>query len=557
MPNPADLLITNATIYTVDDFTPWASTMAIAQGTVQAVGDDTLPERYGGPDTDIRDMAGAFVMPGLVDVHNHHSLAGKSQLFELTFPETASVAQVLDTVADHAATLPPDAWIIGGSWGSTLVAQLRRDSARAALDRAAGGRPVILSDDSKHNRWVNSRTLELARIDASTPDPDSGEIVRDADTGEPTGLLLEAAGVTAEHAVTANGGGMSQQQQRLACATAITTLHRHGVTTFQDAGVSVDIMRSLAEMDGDGELCAWVVTSMLANDPIFGFEPVGEQLFVQGEKFRSTHHRPDFVKIFLDGVPPTRTAAFLEPYLSDEAHGECFHGAISIPTTELTMTLRSVAHAGLSAKVHCTGDASVRAVLDAVAVVRDEGYTGAMFQVAHGQFIHPTDRSRFADLGVTADISPFLWTPGVIPTAIAEVLPADRAGQMQPNRTLLDSGALVAGGTDWPVSPSPNIWEGIQGLVTRADPTGRHPGTLWEGQALTLAEAITVFTRNGAMAMGLGEVTGSLTPGKSADFVVLDRDPFDTPVDHLAGTTVRETWFAGRNVLTGVSGTRA
>src|SRR5699024_599269 len=264
LPNPADLLITNATIYTVDDFTPWASTMAIAQVTVQAVGDDTLPERYGGPDTDIRDMAGAFVMPGLVDVHNHHSLAGKSQLCELPFPEPASGAQVLGTVADHAATLPPDAWIIGGSWGSPLVAQLRRDSARAALDRAAGGRPVILSDDSKHNRWVNSRTLELARIDASTPDPDSGEIVRDADTGEPTGLLLEAAGVTAEHAVTANGGGMSQQQQRLACATAITTLHRHGVTTFQDAGVSVDIMRSLAEMDGDGELCAWVVTSMLA-----------------------------------------------------------------------------------------------------------------------------------------------------------------------------------------------------------------------------------------------------------------------------------------------------
>src|SRR5699024_10683972 len=115
-------LITNATIYTVDDFTPWASTMAIAQGTEQAVGDDTLPERYGGPDTHIRDMAGAFVMPGLVDVHNHHSLAGKSELFELSFPETASVAQVLDTVADHAATLPPDAWIIGGSWGSTLVA---------------------------------------------------------------------------------------------------------------------------------------------------------------------------------------------------------------------------------------------------------------------------------------------------------------------------------------------------------------------------------------------------------------------------------------------------
>src|SRR5699024_12374349 len=105
--------------------------------------------------------------------------------------------------------------------------------------------------------------------------------------------------------------------------------------------------------------------------------------------------------------------------------------------------------------------------------------------------------------------------------------------------------------------PSADLWQGSRGPVGRPGPTGRHPGTLWAGPALALAEAATVFTRNGAMAMGLAEVTGSLTPGKSADFVVLDRDPFDTPVDHLAGTTVRETWFAGRNVLTGVSGTRA
>src|SRR5699024_2519933 len=161
--------------------------------------------------------------------------------------------------------------------------------------------------------------------------------------------------------------------------------------------------------------------SMLVNDPIFGFEPIGDQLFGYGETFRSTHHRPDFVKAFLDGVPPTRTAAFLDPYLPDDAHGAWFHGATSIPAAELITTLRSAARAGLAGKVHCTGDASVRAVLDAVAALRDEGCTEAVFQVAHGQFIHPADRERFAELGVTADISPFLWTPGVIPAAIAEV----------------------------------------------------------------------------------------------------------------------------------------
>lgn len=549
MTSYADLLVTNATIYTVDDSVPWASAMALSHGTILAIGNDADCAPYRGPDTEVRDMAGAFVLPGLVDVHNHHSLAGKAELFELTFAETASFEEILEAVRRHADTLASDAWVVGGSWGSTLVSRLCRVAARHALDEAAGGRPVVLADDSRHSRWVSSKALELAGIDASTPDPASGEIVRDAENGEPTGVLLEGAAVLAEHAVSANGGGMTTEQHRQACATAIDTLHRHGVTTFQDAGVSVDIMRSLADLDHSGELAAWVVTSMLVNDPIFGFEPIGQELFEYGEKFRSRHHRPDFVKVFLDGVPPTRTAAFLEPYLPDDAHGQCFHGVTTIPASELTTTLLAAARAGLSAKVHCAGDASVRAVLDAVAEVRDEGFTEPMFQVAHGQFIHPDDRGRFAELGVAADISPFLWTPGIIPSAIAEVRPAGQAAEMQPNRTLVDSGALVAGGTDWPVSPSPNIWEGIQGLVTRADPTGQHPGTLWPEQALTVAEAIAVFTRNGADAMGIGDTSGSLEPGKSADFVVLDRDPFDTPVESLIDTTVRETWFEGYRVF--------
>lgn len=122
---------------------------------------------------------------------------------------------------------------------------------------------------------------------------------------------------------------------------------------------------------------------------------------------------------------------------------------------------------------------------------------------------------------------------------------------MQPNRALLDSGALVAGGSDWPVSESPNAWEGIEGLVTRRDPTGAHPGALWPEQAITLAEAIEVFTLGSARATGLDDVTGSLSPGKSADFLVLDRDPFRASPTDLAATTVAETWFAGKRVFGG------
>ncbi|MHA6804547.1 amidohydrolase [Salinifilum ghardaiensis] len=543
----ADLLITNAVVHTADGSLPWASDIAVADGRILAVGTRSDVDDYRGRRTAVRDMRGAFVMPGIVDVHNHHSLAGRSELFELRLPEGASVTDLLRAVRSHAAGLDEHEWIVGGSWASTLLEQLCHTSARRALDEAAGGRPVMLADDSKHNRWVSTAALELAGITATTSDPEHGRIVRDPVTGEPTGVLLEAAGTAVERAMRA-GGGLSPEQHRRSCAAGIATLHRCGVTAFQDAGVSVDIMRALAELDRAGRLSAWVVSSMLANDPIFGFDPIGAELLDRAEQFRTEHHRPDFVKVFLDGVPPTRTAAFLEPYLPDDVHGCCFRGSTTVPVDELAPVLLDAARRGLSAKVHCTGDAAVRAVLDAAEQVRAHGRTEPVIQVAHGQFVHPSDLPRFAELGVAADISPFLWTPGVIPSAIAEVLPAERAGRMQPNRTLVDSGALVAGGTDWPVSPSPNAWEGIQGLVTRRDPTGQHPGALWPEQALTLAEAIAVFTINGARAMGLGAVTGSLVPGKSADFVVLDRNPFAVATDSLIDTTVLETWFAGDRV---------
>ncbi|MEV0679380.1 amidohydrolase [Actinosynnema sp. NPDC050436] len=539
----ADLILTNATVHTVDSAHPRATSLAVEGGRVVAL-DAVEP----GPGTEVRDLGGAFVMPGLVDVHNHHALAGRAALFELTFGGDHGFEAILDAVRARSRDLGPDEWVVGGAWASTLVETLSRESARRALDDAAGGRPVMLTDDSRHNRWVSSRALELAGVTSSTPDPAGGVIVRDPATGAPTGVLLEAAGVQVERAVRKTST-LTDEQHARASRHAIEVLHSFGITAFQDAGVSVDILNALKTLDDAGDLAAWVVSSLLVNDPIFGFDPIGSALMEVGDRYRSEHHRPDFVKIFLDGVPPTRTAAFLEPYLPDEAHGACFHGAPTMPPAELEGWLRAAASAGLSAKIHCTGDAAVRATLDAVEKLRAEGHTATRFQVAHGQFVHPDDLARFAALGVAADISPFLWVPGVIPSAIANVLPADRASRMQPNRSLLDSGALVAGGSDWPVSESPNAWEGIQGLVTRQDPAGAHPGALWPEQAITLAEAVEAFTLSGARAMGVDDVTGSLTPGKSADFVVLDRNPFDSPVEELYRTAVLETWFAGRQVF--------
>jgi predicted amidohydrolase YtcJ len=200
-------------------------------------------------------------------------------------------------------------------------------------------------------------------------------------------------------------------------------------------------------------------------------------------------------------------------------------------------------------KIHCTGDASVRSALDAVERVRRSGMDKPRFHVAHGQLVDPADIPRFAELDVAADISPCVWFPGVIPDAIASTVPAPLSGHIHPNRDLLDAGALVCGGSDWPVSETPNPWVGVHGLVTRRDPDGDYPEPLWSRQAVGVAEALDIFTVNSARAMGLGEQTGALRPGLSADFIVTDRNPFEVDPRELARITVDQTWFAGQRVF--------
>ena len=545
----ADLLLINGVIDTLDPRMPRTGALAVRAGKVLATGEEALEFR--GPSTSVVDLAGGYVMPGLLDVHNHHMLAGQMDLFELDVPPTLDLDSLLAAVADYSDTLGPDEWLIGGSWGAGLMHAISTPEALARFDTATRGRPALLKDDSKHNRWANSRALELAGIDEHTPDPDGGQILRAPDN-RPTGVLVEAAGALAEKTLAALQPVSTADLAR-AAARGIEILHSYGITGFQDAATSLQLMQALKELDDAGALQAWVITSMQANDFIFGTEPLGEEIIAHRDRLRSPHHRPDFIKVFLDGVPPAGTAAFIEPYLPEAGFPDCHCGTTTLDAGALERWLMGTAERGISAKIHCTGDASVRLVLDTVAKVRAAGWDEPKYHIAHGQFVHPDDIPRFAELDVTADISPSLWFPGVISEAIATVLPAGRASRMHPNRSLLDSGARIAGGSDWPVSVSPNIWESVYGLVTRRNPLGEFPGALWPEQALTLEEAIRVYTTACAEAMGIGHLVGSLAPGKSADFVLLSANPHDEPIDDVPGISARQTWFAGRLVFEAAS----
>ena len=543
-PLPRDYVISGA-IHTMDEANPRAQALAVSAGKIVAVG--TLAEARaalpsGAP---VVEHDGGAVLPTLVDAHNHHAEAGKEDLFQLSFPATAGVEEILDAIAEYAATLEPGAWLVGGLWGSNLVAELSTTEALARLDAVSGDRPVLLTDDSHHNKWANTAAMRAAGILDLDEDPHGGHIIRDSN-GNPTGLLFEAAGALVEkHRLSTVE--LDDEFYARCSERGIEMLAQYGIVAFQDAAASINTLRGFARLEEQGRLKAWAVSSMLINDNIFGNELVGEELMALGAGFATEHHRPTWTKIFLDGVPPTRNAAFLEPYLPDAEHGHEHFGTTLIPQSELEEWLRRASALDLGVKIHCTGDASVRSVLDAVEQLRSEG-SEVPVHIAHGQFVSEADRPRFARLGVIAEISPFIWFPGVIPSAIGEVLPAEVVAGLQPNRSLLDAGAHVAVGSDWPVSESPNPWHAVYGLVTRQDPTGAFPGTLNADQAITREEAIAAVTSRGADAVGLGDVTGRLRVGNSADFVLLDRDPFEVPVQELAGTRVLATVFAGERV---------
>ena len=545
---PADLIFTNGAVYTVDRNRSWATGLAIKDGKLVAVGTDLQMDSFRGPSTRAVDLGGRMVMPGIIDVHNHHTRGGQADLYETNILPTLSFEGVLDVVRRRAADTAPGEWISGGIWGSNIVGRLYTAAARDALDAACPDHPVMLRDDSQHSRWVNSRALALMGVDAATANPANGEIVRDPDNGQATGLLLERASTLAETALArtvkdAAGRNISSTRR------AVQILNSFGVTAYQDANTMLPYLQALAALDAEGGLTAWCVASLPAHQPLMGTDIFGDELIALREDFRSRHVRPDFVKLFMDGVPTTRTAAMIEPYIPDRLYGCCYRGEALVSVPELARWIAKCEKQGLSTKIHCAGDGAVRDTLDAIDVVRSFNGPGRMHQIAHAGFIDPADIPRFAGLNVVADLSPIIWYPGPIIEAIRAAVPEPRSGRYWPNRDLLEAGALMAAGSDWPVVSNPDPWLGIEGMVTRRNPKGGFEGALWPEQALDLATVLEIYTANAARAMGLDALTGSLEPGKSADLIVLDRHLFEIPSGELADARVLSTYFEGELVF--------
>ncbi|SBW16273.1 hypothetical protein BR10RB9215_C20950 [Brucella sp. 10RB9215] len=546
-PTHADLILTNGRIYTVDTARPWAQAVAIGGGRILAVGSTAEIEAYRTGETEVVDLGGRMAMPGFVDVHNHIMMGGQADLFETQLPAGASVDDICAHVRRQAEAAVPGQWIIANQWGADMITALNSEASLAKLDAASLGHPVLLRDETMHNRWVNSVALQMCGIANDQPDPPAGSFGRDPATGRLTGLLVESAAgiverVAADHFTEAMG--------EAAIARAVEIVNSYGVTAFQDAASVLPIMKALTGLDNKGKLTAWAVTSLPLIEPSFMFGLSGDELLALRDEYRTRHVRPNFTKIFLDGVPGARTSAFHDAYLDDGVHPRGYRGETLVTYPDLVQHIDKSEKLGMGLKIHCTGDYAVTEMLDAVEAVRHfNGPAKVMHHIAHASYVRPQDVERFAKLSVVADLSPMMWYPTTFLEGHKEAMGDERATRFWPIADLHKSGALLAGGSDWPVIPVPDPWTGIEGMVTRQNPSGAFPGVaLWPEQAIDLATAIRIFTLNSAIAMGIGAETGSIEPGKSADIIVLDQQVFDVAPGRIADTKILTTYFAGRAV---------
>ncbi|WP_327434045.1 amidohydrolase [Streptomyces sp. NBC_01236] len=536
----ADLLFTGGPVLTPEG--PRASAVAVTGERITAVGGAEVLELRG-PRTEVVDLAGRLLLPGFQDAHVHPLPAGL-ELTQCDLTGTKTAAETLAAVRAYADAHPEREWITGGGW--SMEAFEGGTPTKELLDAVVPGRPVYLPNRDHHGAWVNSRALALAGITRDTPDPADGRIDRDA-SGEPSGSLQEGA----MQLVGRLTPPATPADRLAALLHAQSRLHALGITAWQDALVGdflgmEDPSGAYLTAARDGSLTARVVGALW-----WDRERGPEQIPELVERRAASSHgrfRAGSVKLMLDGVAETGTAALLDPYLDRCGCATANRGTSFLDADQLPKYVTELDALGFQCHFHALGDRAVRDALDAIEAARAaNGPSDTRPHLAHLQVVHPADVPRFARLGATANIQP-LWAahePQMDELTIPFLGP-ERAAWQYPFGALLRSGARLAAGSDWPVS-SPDPLQGIHVAVNRVAPDAGDTPVFLPAERIGLAEALVAYTAGSAYVNHLDD-TGEVRTGALADLVVLDRDPFDGAAEAIGDTRVAQTYVGGARV---------
>jgi hypothetical protein len=530
----ADLVVLGAA-HTCDAARSVAGAVAIAGDRIVAVGSEADVRERAGPGAET--LRGAAVVPGFQDAHIHAAFAGRI-LLNVNLDDLATPADYLERIRTFAAANPALPWIVGGGWYHPFFPA--EGPRREDLDAIVPDRPVFLMNTDTHGAWVNSKALEAGGITAATPDPWDGYFVRDPD-GSPTGCLQEGAAYTFWSAVVPRP---SVEDWVAAIAVAQRELHALGITGWQDAWVEEDLLRAYRASADAGDLTARVVASLWW-DRHLGLEqiPALEERRAWGS---GGNLDAGTIKIMLDGCPETCTGSMLAPYEGafGERHGT---GIQFVEAGALAEAVVALDARGFQVHQHALGDRAVRSALDAVGVARAaNGWNDHRHHIAHLQLPDPSDIGRLRELGAIANIQPFWSAPDPAIETATKPRVGERAAHLYPIGDIVASGAVVAFGSDWPVT-TPNPWHEMEVAVTRQVIGDPDRGVLDPSQRIDLQTALSAFTR-GSTYVNHDDDAGQLVEGARADLVVLDRDPFDGEPTEIHETRTLATVAGGRVV---------
>lgn len=539
-----ELIFHHARIYTVDADQPWAEAVAMGNGQILAVGTDADVLALAGDGTQRLDLGGKLVLPGLCDAHIHfyNWSVGRAQV---QLADTTSKAAMLARIASRSAAASATDWIIGQGWNESRWG-VTDFPTRHDLDGVTGPeQPAICWRSDMHAAVVNSAALRRAGIDASTPDPAGGVIDRDG-SGAPTGVLRELAiRPVAQLLPEADGAALDAILR-----DGMAALHRQGITALHDQRIKGDtegprMLASYNRLRERGALLLRVNCNIAAHD-LPHLEALGLQSGFGDDTLRLGH-----IKVFSDGSLGSRTAWMLAPFqkvAGDEGEN---YGVNVTPPEQMADEFRRASELGFPISVHAIGDRAIRVCLDIFAELADRhtGATPIPHRIEHVQTLAADDVARLATLNITASVQP---THIIDDMETADLLLGERGAQTYAFGSMLKAGTLLALGSDAPIADE-NPFLGIHAAIYRQRPEGMAKGPWYGEQRMTLEQALYGYTLGAARAAGWESTIGSVTPGKRADLIVLDRDLFalvDAGVtgSEMADTSVEMTVFDGKIV---------
>ena len=534
----ASLILLNGRVWTEDPARPLAQAVAVDGPRILAAGSDADIRKFAGATTRIVDLHGRLVLPGFNDAHVHFLQGGES-LIAVQLRDTNSQAEFKQKIYEYAKTLPLGAWIRDGVWDHQRWSPAQPPS-HELIDGITGDHPAFLWRIDGHMALANALALKLAGIDRNTKDVPGGEIERDKD-GNPTGILKDAATDLVQRVMP----DLSMAEQEHAMDAAMREAASHGVTSVQNmADTSEDrsqpqVFRLFEKMQRDGKLTVRVYESM----PVRDWKSLSDPGI--SAPFGSANLRIGNLKAFADGALGSETAWMVEPFANHPGYSGIASSDLLEPD-RFYQALRQADKAGLQISIHAIGDRANRTILEMFARLETENGPGdRRLRIEHAQHLRVEDYPRFERLGVIASMQPYhaiddgRWAE--------KILGPERIKASYAWKSLLEAGATLAFGSDWPVAPLDPVL-GIYAAVTRRTLDGKNPGGWVPEQRVTVAEAVHAYTMGSAFAEHQEKDKGSIQAGKLADLVVLSDDIFSIPPEAIEKTRVDITIFDGRIV---------